>query len=143
MKLSFSLRNLLAFVLATCLYLAALRSAAVIVRGDRVEGFSSVTAILIGSWFLLGCIYTAWRLYSALIIHLFGPAAAVVIAAIIAVRVEGCLAHVTLAELGIAALAVGCALGTVVSFPITILVLLDLASRRHREPSPRSRPPPG
>jgi hypothetical protein len=81
---------------------------------------------LIGSWIFLGLVYAFWHLRSSLIIHVTGPIAASIIGSIV-VAVDGLPAWIGLAEMGIRSLAAGCSVSTIISFPVTTLILLVIA----------------
>jgi hypothetical protein len=126
---TFSLRNLFTFVFASCVYLVAWRSMIMFWPPGESAAFSLPMISLIASWILLAIVYIFWRSRSALIVHVFGPlATGAGLAAVFAL--DGLPEDASLAETVIQALAVGCSVSTLFSFPTTTLILLVLAASR-------------
>ena len=117
----FSLRNLLIFVLACCVYLAVLPSMAAIWHAEEIPDDGIVVISLIVAWLLLSFVYAAWHLRSALIVHCFGPIAVVAIALIYSVAF-GLPDGVDLCQFSVRILTVGCFISTLFSFPTTTLI---------------------
>ena len=123
---NFSLRDLLTFTLASCVYLAALPSMGAIWNADEFPTSAVTTTTIIVSWVLLALVYASWRLRSALIVHFFGPVAVAVILSI-AITVEGFPRDSRVMEVCLGGLTVGCFISTFFSFPTTTLMILVIA----------------
>ena len=123
----FSLGQLLVFVIAFCVYLAALRN---LMAWEWVEGgespirhtFWQDVVTHVGAWLTLTVLYCFWRLWFAMLVHTVAA---------------GCLAYVLFA-IGVAAVSDGPAvdirfilgvafltsvLGTLASFPVAVVTI--------------------
>ena len=119
----FSLRNLLIFVFACCVYLAALPSMGAIWYAAEFPVDGIVVVSLVVAWLLLSLVYASWRLNNTLIVHFFCPIAATVIA-LIFFPIAGLPTDVNLRDLLVRILTVCCFISTFFSFPTTTLIIV-------------------
>ena len=118
----FSLGQLLGFVFASCVYLAAMRSLVLsltltIDSGNRIDLLNSWHSTLtqIGAWGVLAALYHRWRLTPAIVVHL----AAFVVAFLLTLPGTGVPTWSTIPFIVVS----GCALGTSGSFPTAIWMI--------------------
>ena len=136
----FSLGQLLAFVFACCVYLAAMRSLYVnvgalygLIRSTKIIDADTANKIAvlwlpvatqIGAWLILFVLYCHWRLWVAMVFHcafaiylaldvIIGGEILIIGGEILAVRME------RLVLLGL----ITCTLGTLASFPIAVITV--------------------
>ena len=126
----FTLMQLLAFVFACCVYLAAVRSLAVALAGIETPLWRSV-ATHCGAWLVLSAIYLYWRLTGAMIIH-----AAIVVGLILrSIVLSGRILADSMEGIArdLASATEICTLGTLVSFPVAVLTLAIRGIKAKRE----------
>ena len=116
----FSLGQLLVFVFACCVYLAALRSPFASAKVNELLWVPVVTHV--GAWLVLFVLYCRWRLTASLTVHFAAFAVAFVLIYILSrghlpTTVDG-IVHVAFINV-----VWGCALGTLISFPVAILTI--------------------
>ena len=108
----FSLRQLLTFLFAGCLYLAVARNS-VQVEFAWIERPPSWILTQIGAWLVLSVVYCRWRLFAALWMH-------VVLAVVLVCGLNFGGNSLTNFLLTVAW---GCTLGTLLSFPVAVLTI--------------------
>ena len=108
----FSLRQLLAFLFAGCVYLAVARNS-VPVAFTWIERPPSWVLTQIGAWLVLSVLYYQWRLFAAMWVH----------AVLAVVLAGGFLVEGTSLTNFLLMVAWGCTFGTLLSFPVAILTI--------------------
>ena len=128
----FSLKQLLVFVFACCIYLAALRNLIMSPRGIlfALDGLDVVTQI--GAWLTLIAVYWSWRLGIAMFVHTLIAGCWAVITFGIALVFSGEPVGI---EDGVAFAVLVAAYGTLASFPLAIIAIVarGLELERHTD----------
>ena len=116
----FSLNHLFSFVAACCIYFATLRIVFL------TEGSVIWAMLLVGAWIAMGVIYLYWRLKRrALAVHWLGPVSICVLVIFDSIQEKGILF-----DFAIETFAIGCALSTVMGFPIICRTIVGRSIRK-------------
>ena len=126
----YSLRQLCSFVVACGVYFGGIPHMYFVRlrgHGDDVVAFASEAVL---AWGLLAAVYLYWRQLTPLAVHCLCVALSVLMLNSLDVQVEMKSVHVALATL-----APGCCAAMLISFPVS-LVLLVLSAAQHRRIEP-------
>ena len=110
----FSLWQLLTFIFACCVYLAAVRSLDGLIFTNPEPQAAGEDATLIGAWLVFPILYYHWRLKASMALHLGAFACAFLLYSF---DVDS---GISTAEMLFATVVSGCAYSTLVSFPSAI-----------------------
>jgi hypothetical protein len=132
----FSLKQLLMFISACCVYFTAVRSMFAVSDYDE-SGFGYAhAATTIGVWAIFALGYAHWAFRDSLIIHVLGPFAmgVVLLLQLLTFRLSP---PMTILEVSIRAVILGCCVGTFISFPTTAWIILTSRVRTTSHPQHR------
>lgn len=126
----YSLRQLCSFVVACGVYFGGIPHMFFVRLGGRADDVVAFASEAVLVWVLLAAVYVYWRQLTPLAVHCLCVALSVPMLNSLDVRVE--TQHIPVA---LATLAPGCCAATLISFPVS-LVLLALSAARDRRIEP-------
>jgi hypothetical protein len=127
----FSLRQLCSFVVACGVYVGGIPHLCFVrLRGHGPDDAVAFASEAVLAWLLLAAVYVYWRHLTPLAIHCLGVALSVPMLNSLDLQVEMRHVHVAFATL-----APGCVAATLISFPVSlVLLVLSAATDRRIEP---------
>jgi hypothetical protein len=124
----YSLRQLCSFVVACGVYFGGIPHMYFVrLRGNGAADVVAFTSEAVLAWLLLAAVYVYWRQLTPLAVHCLCVALSVPMLNLLDVQVEMNYVHVALATLG-----PGCWTAMLMSFPVSLVLLVLSAARDHR-----------